>query len=221
MKLADLNLAKYNPRTMPAQTMRSLKASLVKHGMVLNLVAQRASPKHGPMILIGGHQRVVAMRELCAERGWAEPAELPVIVLDVGDAAAKQLNVALNNIEGEFDPFKLGEIFADIRGEMTVDDLLATGFAADEIDEMIKLTLPVDEQAALLEADADLGAFARSITLSVEFDTAEARDAAKEQLRSLAAAEGRGAGAVVAEALRAYAAVKRPAGKRAAAKRAG
>ena len=34
--------------------MRQLKASLVKHGMVLNLVVQRRSEAHGESVLIGG-----------------------------------------------------------------------------------------------------------------------------------------------------------------------
>jgi len=198
--LSGVNLAAYNPRVMAADAMRSLKASLVKHGMVLNLVVQRDG-----MVLIGGHQRVRAMRELCAEKGWEEPSELPAIILDVSDAQARQLNVALNNIDGEFDPYKLGEIFSPIRSEMSLDDVLATGFTPEQIDEMIKLNLPVEDQIQELEDDIanGMGGFASSITLSVEFDTTQRRDDTKAELATWAKERGVKPGVLLAEAVKA------------------
>lgn len=207
MLIGDLNMAPYNPRIMPAAMMASLKASLVKHGLVLNLVAQKLSPQYGPMVLIGGHQRVVAIRELCREHGWDEPLRVPVTVLDVGDPEAKQLNVALNNIEGEFDPFKLGELFASIQPGMTMDDVLATGFRPENIDQLVLLVAPVDDLAGALEREAsEMTSFASSITLSVEFDTVEQRDAAKELLRSESKDQGKKAGVLLLRALKAHAA---------------
>ena len=114
--------------------MRALKASLVKHGLVLNLVVQKQG-----LVLIGGHQRVTAMREVCAERGVEMPAQAWATVLDVDDATAKQLNVGLNNIEGEFDHYKLGLMFAEMLPSMTTDDVLATGFEQENIEQMIAL----------------------------------------------------------------------------------
>ena len=185
VKLAALQFAPYNPRSISREVMGSLKASLLKHGMVLTLVVQRRSGAHGDLVLIGGHQRVRAMREICSERDWAEPDEVPAVVLDVDDAQAKQLNVSLNNIEGEFDPYKLGELFRDIRPDMTMDDVLATGFQPVEIDGMIKLLVSPEDEAAALEAGiGDLAGFGASITLSVEFATVEARDEAKVLLKS-------------------------------------
>lgn len=199
VRLSDVNMAQYNPRVMSREQMGALKASLVKHGMVLNLVVQREG-----MILIGGHQRVTAMRELCIERGWPEPGAIPAAVLDVGDAEARQLNVALNRIDGEFDAYKLGELFSSIRPDMTVQDILATGFSMVEIDQAVSLVTPIDEQAMQLEAEASalsLDGFGRSITFSLEFDTVEHRDEAKELLKALAGPKG-DAGAVLLRALR-------------------
>ena len=65
LRLSDVNMAVYNPRVMPPEKMRALRASLVKHGFVLNLVVQKRG-----MVLIGGHQRVRAMRELCSFAEW-------------------------------------------------------------------------------------------------------------------------------------------------------
>ena len=197
VRLADLQFAPYNPRTISKGTMDSLKASMVKHGMVLTLVVQRTSEQYGESILIGGHQRVRAMRELCAERGWPVPVTVPAVVLDVQDPEAKQLNVSLNNIEADFDPYKLGEMFKDIRPNMTMDDVLATGFAPVEIDEMIGLLASPDDAAKLLEDSiGNLGGFGASITLSLEFTTVEGRDEAKALLKA-ATANGDKAGDLV------------------------
>ena len=199
LPLESINLAAYNPRVMPKEKMDSLKASLRKHGLVLNLVVQKTG-----MVLIGGHQRIAAMRDLCKAEKWALPATVPAMVLDVSDAEAKQLNVSLNNIEGEFDPYKLGELFAGIRSEMTMDDVVATGFTAVQIDEAIALTAPIDEQIGALEDEAEnMPSFANSITLSVEFATVDARDAAKELLKAAAKKMGRKAGDLVFDSLKA------------------
>lgn len=207
--LSAVNMSPYNPRVMPAGMMRALKASLAKHGMVLNLVCQRRSAVHGEMVLIGGHQRVRAMRELCAERGWEEPVAVPVVVLDVSDSVAKQLNVSLNNVEGDFDPHKLGLLFADVYPDMTQEDVYASGFEPDNIQELIKLTVPPDEAAAALEDDAGaLEAFAASITLSIEFETVARRDEAKELLRALAKESGVKAGDLVLDRVKAAAAAR-------------
>ena len=204
VKLQALQFAPYNPRSISKETMASLKASLVKHGMVLTLVVQRRSEAHGQLVLIGGHQRVRAMRELCAERGWEEPVDVPAVVLDVGDAEAKQLNVSLNNIEGEFDPYKLGEMFRDLLPGMTSDEILATGFQAEELGEMVGLLIGTDDEAARLEDGiGELTGFGASITLSVEFETVEARDQAKALLKAASAGAGKKAGDLMLRAIKA------------------
>lgn len=188
--LATIEFAPYNPRLISDQAMKALEASIEKHGVVLNLVVQRWSEeyqKHN--VLIGGHQRVRAVRKWCKDRGLPPPARAWAVVLDVDDATAKQLNVSLNNVEGEFDAFKLGELFAGIRNMMTVSDIDATGFSPDQLDELQRLTRPPEELAAELERQAEqsVGGFAKSVTLSIEFDTVEQRDEAKTILKAMVA----------------------------------
>lgn len=196
VKIAEINFAPYNPRVMPDAVMKSLKASLLKHGLVLNLVVQKKGN-----VLIGGHQRVRALRELCTEKGWAVPEEAWATVLDVSDKVARQLNVSLNRISGDFDPFKLGEMFSGILPEMTTDDVLAIGFSQDELSELVRLSGPPEELAANLESSLDaLGGFGRSITLTI--DGVEARDAAKEKLSTLAKARGVKPGVILIAALK-------------------
>lgn len=198
--LADINEAPYNPRIMPAPQMAALKASLRKHGFVLSLVIRQSG-----MELVGGHQRLRAVREVCKEDGVPLPIKVPAVVLDIDDAQARQLNVALNRIEGEFDASRLGDLFASIRGDMTLDDILATGFSSAEIDEAILLASPLDDQVARLEEEAagEITSFASAITLTVEFADATERDVAKDLLRSMALAAGKKAGAVLLDALKA------------------
>jgi ParB-like chromosome segregation protein Spo0J len=182
--LKELNFAPYNPNAMTKKERRSLRASLLKHGLVLNLVVQKHSEAYGPMILIGGHQRVDVMREICAEKGWAEPDGVPAVVLDVTDSIAKQLNASLNNVHGDNDPNKLGLMFADVRLDMSEDDILATGFDADDIDELIKSTKPVD-----ITTDVHTSPLKGAHTLAIDFATAAARTEAKVLLKGMAIKE--------------------------------
>lgn len=196
--LGAVNFAPYNPRVMDKDQSRALRASMLKHGMVLNLVVQKNSEMHGSMILIGGHQRVRVMREICAEKGWAEPEELPSVVLDVPDSMAKQLNVSLNNVEGDFDPDKLGLLFADIRLDMTAEDILATGFDVGELDELVRLVAPVGDLADQLEKEAAaLSPLAGAHTLSIDFSTEAAKVEARELLRAMVTDRKERAGDVV------------------------
>lgn len=187
MPFSELNFAPYNPRTISVDEMASLKASIRKHGLVLTLVVQKNSEAYGPNIIVGGHQRVRAVRELAAEMGVAVPETAWVVLLDVDDSAAKQLNISLNRVSGEFDAHMLGLVLADIAGNADFD-LLSTGFDQVQIDELVRqATITPDEEAALLEEQAGdgLGEFARSITLTVEFETVEQRDEGKSLLKAM------------------------------------
>jgi ParB-like chromosome segregation protein Spo0J len=200
----QLNLAPYNPNEMTPEERAALRASILKHGFVENLVVQRWSPKHRlGNVLIGGHQRLGEARAIRVELGIHEPFLVPCVVLDVGDDEAMQLNLALNQIRGTPDPFKLGLVLAQVLPRMTQADVLATGFSQDQVQNLVALTLPPDEQARLLEQGVgELDGFGKSITLSVEFDTVKDRDAAKELLRALAADRGKKAGKVMLDLLR-------------------
>ena len=187
MPFADLNFAPYNPRTISAEEMRTLKASIRKHGLVLTLVVQKQSEQYGPHVLIGGHQRVRAVRELAAELKVAVPEHAWVVLMDVDDSTAKQLNISLNRIAGEFDPHKLGLMLADIAGRSDFD-LASIGFQQVQVDELVsQATMSPEDLAALLESQASdgLGGFAKSVTRTVEFETVEQRDEGKRLLKAM------------------------------------
>lgn len=198
--LSKVQFAPYNPRRMPAEKMRALKASIVKHGMVLNLVVQRRSEAHGANVLIGGHQRVTAARELCRERDWPEPTHGWAVFRDCSDAVAKQLNVSLNNIGGDFDLYLLGLLLADVAPDLGEDGALALGLADENIAELIRqATTTPEEMAAALEREGEalLGGFERAHSLTLDFDSAADRDRAKAALTARAKAEKRKGGSVL------------------------
>jgi ParB-like chromosome segregation protein Spo0J len=204
--LSEINEAPYNPRVMPPEMMAALKGSLRKHGLVLNLVVQRRG-----MVLVGGHQRLRALREVAREDGVDAPEKVPAVVMDLSDAEAKQLNVSLNNVEGEFDPYKLGELFASIRDDISLEDIAATGFSLAEVEQAIALTLPVEDQITALEGDIGdgVGAFSKTPTLTIDFETTEQRDQAKAVLKELAEKRGTRPGKIVLTALRGFALSKK------------
>ena len=208
VRLADVNFAVYNPRKITKEKLAELKASLVKHGMVLNLVIQRQADDGTPLVLIGGHQRVRAMRELHKEWNLQPPAACWSTVLDIKDAEAKQLNIALNNIEADFDDHLLGTVLASIRDGITDGDIAAMGFTPAGVDDLIADAMGTGE------GDEDKRRQLPQVpTLSVSFATIADRDSAKGVIKRLAA-NGIESGKATLEALLRYERAEAPAPRR-------
>lgn len=181
-----LKVAEYNPRKMSKREMASLRASIKTNGFVEPLVVQKSTS-----MLIGGHQRVTALRDVCKELGVPVP-RVPAVVLDVDDRRAKLLNLALNRIHGDFNQDLLASLMSNLHEEMamTPDEILSTGFSAKEIDSMLE-----DDD------EGDLTTFASSVTLSLQFDSPEQRDAVKAVLKERAAKANKKSGTLVYELL--------------------
>lgn len=181
VRLDTLNEAPYNPRFIGDEEMASLKASLRRHGFVEPMVVQERGS-----VLIAGHQRLRALREMARDGQAVVPDEVSAVVLDVDDGTAKQLNVTLNRVGGEFDAHRLGLVLADVV-RLPGYDPVAIGFRREEVDELVRQSLATPEDLArkLEESVTDLGGFARSVTLTVPFPTTEDRDRAKALLAEL------------------------------------
>ncbi len=96
--------ADYNPREMDARTLRVLVRSLVRFGWVLPVVANRRTGN-----IVGGHQRARANHQVLKTQPKAKAKhyqKVPVIYVDLSIAEEKALNVALNQISGDWDFFK-------------------------------------------------------------------------------------------------------------------
>jgi len=109
---------------MPVSEMEKLKRSIAEFGFVEPLVARRSDH-----LVIGGHQRLEAAKALGM-------ASVPVVYVDLSDAEAKTLNLALNKIQGQWDLPKLGELLEDLQRLPEIDETL-TGFDGDEVDALL------------------------------------------------------------------------------------
>lgn len=171
--------------------LESLKSAIRTHGFLEPLVVQRQSARYGEMVLVGGHQRLKAVREIGIEDNQILP-ELPCIVIDVDDRTAKMLNVSLNNIAGEFDPRLLGELLEDVNSMRAIDldETMRMGFEEDDVSKYLHLADPP-------QVDEDPPVFAHSATLTLEFKDVRQRDAVKAKLVERAKLTKRTTGEVV------------------------
>jgi len=181
---AKLKPAPYNPRRISRQQLDALKASIAQNGFVEPVVAQR-----GTLVLIGGHQRLEALRQLCRDANEKLP-KIPAVLLDVDDRRARLMNVALNRIDGEFDDALLGNLLSGL-GEISAVELLGTGLSDIEVAALLVPELPENETTT----------FGQSVTLTVRFDTVEERDAAKALLSERAQRSGKKASVVLRDLL--------------------
>ena len=113
-----------NPRTMSEPEMAKLIRSIDEFGLVEPLVVRRQDDT-----VIGGHQRLTAARA----RGMTR---VPVVYVDLGEAEAKALNIALNKIQGEWDLPRLGELLEELRDLPDLDEALS-GFDDREIETLL------------------------------------------------------------------------------------
>lgn len=123
ININDLINSDYNPRKWDTKALSDLKESIRRFGIVDPAIVNSAENRKN--IVIGGHMRIVAAKELGI-------TEIPVIYLDITDIEKeKELNIRLNKNQGEFD-FALLAHFAE--------DLLADiGFSSEELDDIFDL----------------------------------------------------------------------------------
>ncbi len=135
-KLSDLKPAPYNPRRMTQPALGALKASLERFGLVQPIVVNRATGH-----VVGGHQRLEALRQIGAE-------EVDVVEVDLDEVQEKALNLALNNplAQGEFtaDVVELAHEIGPELGEL-FDDLRLGNLAA---------SIDIEEVASAVDPDA-------------------------------------------------------------------
>jgi hypothetical protein len=119
-KISEMNLAEYNPRVtlQPGdEEYETIKRSLEKYGLVQPIVWNRRTNT-----VVGGHQRLRVLSDMGID-------EADVSVVDLDTIAEKQLNIALNKVEGKWDDKKLSEILLELG-----DDAIQTGFTLPEIE---------------------------------------------------------------------------------------
>lgn len=126
IKLADIKPAPYNPRvqlTPKDQEYKALDTSIAENGLVLPLVVNLRDG-----CLIGGHQRLSVLLA-------AGETETNAVVVDMDEAQAKALCIALNKLDGEWDYGVLAEILQELTEEH--ENLTSTGFTEAEISDLL------------------------------------------------------------------------------------
>lgn len=99
--------ADYNPLKMDARTLKVLMGSLIRFGWVMPVVINRRTGN-----IVGGHQRATANAEVIRKLRQQKDARAkdyerpPAIFVDVSLSTEKAMNVALNQISGDWDFFK-------------------------------------------------------------------------------------------------------------------
>ena len=193
----DLKGAEYNPRKISDAKFRALCQGIVEFGFVEPIVARKEDK-----LVIGGHQRIAALRALLSRQYVAKdrkgnelPFSLPdgvpvVFVGGLSDTQAKKLNLALNNVQGEWDFERLSDMLDELRIDVDgdIDALLATGFTAADFDSIVA---PID--AADIDAAIDSGTGPKNMTqtpkLQLEFSSSAQRDILKAFVVSVMAAQ--------------------------------
>lgn len=160
-RISEMNLAAYNPRVelRPGdEEYETIKRSLGKYGLVQPIVWNRRTNT-----VVGGHQRL----RVLADMGETE-ADVSVVDLDL--IAEKQLNVALNKVEGKWDDRKLSEILLELG-----DDALQTGFTLPEI-EVLQNELETFFDDEPEEAEEEPEPPQDFFLLTLQFDRADEKD---------------------------------------------
>ena len=127
---ADLLPADYNPRKdlKPGDAeYEKLKRSIEQFGYVEPVIWNKTTGR-----VVGGHQRLKVLMDMGI-------TEVECVVVEMDESQEKALNIALNNISGDWDKDKLALLIADLQGADF--DVSLTGFEPAEIDDLFKDTL--------------------------------------------------------------------------------
>ena len=120
--VADLKLSEYNPRKHTPEAMKELKESIKRFDVVDPVIAN--SDPERKNILIGGHMRVKALREMGITK-------VPVVYINIPNIEKeRELNVRLNRNTGEFD----WNLLASFGEEF----LKGVGFSSEELDNIFE-----------------------------------------------------------------------------------
>lgn len=141
IKIENLKPAEYNPRKdlkPEDEEYQKIRKSIIKFGYVAPIIV------NADMTVIGGHQRLKVLQEL----GYKE---IECNVVNLSKDEEKALNIALNNITGEWDNNKLEDLIAELKE--TGFDMECTGFNTDEIDDILKDVIGSKEDDFELEEE--------------------------------------------------------------------
>lgn len=141
IKIKDLKPAKYNPRKdlkPEDKEYQKIKKSILKFGYVETIIVNK------DLTVIGGHQRLKILEELGYE-------EIECNVVDLTKDEEKALNIALNNLSGDWDNQKLEDLITELK--VKDFDLDVTGFDEEEIENMLDKSIDLKDDNFELEKE--------------------------------------------------------------------
>lgn len=119
VNVGDLKPAPYNPRTISDAALAGLTASMKRFGVVEPIIWNRRTG-----FVVGGHQRLAVLRNEGVER-------VQVVAVDLEEKEERQLNIALNNLSGEWNWESLKTLLNDI--QPSEEDRVLLGFGEREL----------------------------------------------------------------------------------------
>lgn len=120
VSLRVLKPAAYNPRKISPEALAQLKESITRYSMIDPIIVNSAPKRKN--IVIGGHQRLRAAKELGHKT-------IPVVYINISDIEReKNLNLRLHANTGEFD--------FDLLKKLDLDLLLDVGFDKDALNDI-------------------------------------------------------------------------------------
>lgn len=155
-KIRDMDRAAYNPRIelIPGDTeYENLRRSITTYGLIIPVVWNKRTNR-----IVGGHQRLTVLEN-------EGETEADVSVVDLDETQERQLNVALNKVEGGWDEEKLADLLAELGEDATL-----TGFTQQEID---SLTNDIESLIDGDTVDEELKAIEELFNVSLTFDKAD------------------------------------------------
>ena len=142
LPIGDLRLDPANPRRISDDELEALTRSIREFGLIDPIIARRED-----MVVIGGHQRLLAARKLGMK-------QVPVVFVDLSEDQAHLLNLALNKISGSWDQELLAHLLADLSAVPNVD-LSLSGFSEDDLQKHLKSLESREKKERLETFDLD------------------------------------------------------------------
>lgn len=135
VSLSSLSSFEDNPRRISSDALARLKESIRSLGLFKPLLSWRDAGDR--LVVIGGNQRLRAIREMVAA-GEVEEGPIPVVVYDGDEVSARTIALRDNASEGEWEWASLASYVTDLEAlarEAAIDlDLTLTGFDAKTLD---------------------------------------------------------------------------------------
>lgn len=141
--IKELKFNEKNPRKITRQEMTKLMRSIQEFGFVDPVIVNKHETRYN--IIVGGHQRVQAAEKLGI-------TEVPVTYVELNEEKEQLLNIALNQISGEWDDDKLFELLKEL--EERGADLSLSGLEEPALDKILAVNKKTEKEKTIDQTPA-------------------------------------------------------------------